>query len=216
MQTLSPPTGPRVNGDRRPAVELPRSRRRRVPLALAAALGAVACALLFALLYRSAGERDLVLVVQRDVPAGRTITAEDLATRQVSTDGGIATVRAAQRSAVLGKAAAVDLVAGGLLSPAQVGEPRDLAEGEAIVALALPDAETPTVADGDTVQLVLTDAGGEDGSGGEVIADARVVEVAPEGGGGLSVSVAVDERRSAEIASAAASDRVRIVRVAGR
>jgi flagella basal body P-ring formation protein FlgA len=216
MQTLSPPTRARVNGDRRSAVELPRSRRRRVPLAVAAALGAVACALLFALLYRSAGERDLVLVVQRDVPAGRTITADDLATRQVSTDGGIATVPAGQRSAVIGQAAAVDLVAGGLLSASQVGPPRDLADGEAIVALALPDGETPTVADGDTVQLVLTDAAGEGGSGGEVIAEARVVEVAVDGGGSLSVSVAVDERRAAEIASAAAADRVRLVRVAGR
>lgn len=216
MQTLPPPNRARLNGARRPAVELPRSRRRRVPLALAAALGAVACALLFALLYRSAGERDLVLVVARDVPAGRTITAEDLAARQVSSDAGIATVPAGQRSAVIGQAAAVDLVAGGLLSAAQVGPPRDLAEGEAIVALALPDAETPTVAAGDTVQLVLTDAVDGAGSKGEVMGEARVVEVAVDGGGALSVSVAVDERRAAEIASAAAADRVRLVRVAGR
>jgi flagella basal body P-ring formation protein FlgA len=166
--------------------------------------------------YRAAGERELVLVVQRDVPAGRTITADDLTTRQVSTDGDIATVPASQRTAVVGQAAAVDLVAGGLLSSGQVGPPRDLADGEAIVALALPDGETPSVADGDTVQLVLTAADAEGGAAGEVIAEARVVEVAPDGGGGLSVSVAVDERRAAEIASAAAADRVRLVRVASR
>lgn len=216
MQTLPPPNRARLNGDRRPSVELPRSRRRRVPLALAAALGAVACALLFALLYRSAGERDLVLVVQRDVPAGRTITAEDLAIREVAADAGIETVPAGRRAAVIGQAAAVDLVADGLLSAAQVGPPRDLAEGEAIVALALPDAETPTIAAGDTVQLVLTDAAAGGGSTGEVLGEARVVEVAVDGGGALSVSVAVDERRAAELASSAAADRVRLVRVAGR
>jgi hypothetical protein len=218
MQT----TRPRLDGDRngsarRTTVSLPPSRRRRVPLAIGAALVAVACALLFALLYRSAGQQELALVMGRDVPAGRVITADDLVTQRLSSEGGIAFFPAASPAAVIGKAAAVDLVAGTLLSPRQVGRPRTLAPGEAVVSLSLPDGETPTVAVGDHVQLVMTAGPGQaaDVGRGEVITDARVVEVAPDGSGKVAVSVAVGDDVAAQVASAAAANRVRLVRVAG-
>jgi SAF domain len=99
-----------------------------------------------------------VLAVARDVPAGHVLEAADLRVVHVSSDGGVSSVSAADEDSLVGRPAAVSLVAGTLLSRAEVGTPPAVDSGEAIVAVALKAGQfAPALATGDHVAVL--DAG---------------------------------------------------------
>jgi hypothetical protein len=194
--------------------------RRRVSLVLVAVLVATGCALVFAVLWTSAGARRAVLAMAVTVPAGQVIQASDVAVVRVSTDPQLAPLPAAQRSRVIGRTATSDLVAGTLLTDAQLGDQSLLAEGEAVVGLALRGARLPTsrLRAGDRVRLVHTwlpeeFPGVAQGGGlGRVVAEGRVFAVEPPDASGIVVvSVRVDERIAPVIAGAAAADRISVM-----
>lgn len=106
------------------------------------------------------GDRTDVLVVARDVPAGKVLTAKDLRSVKVAADSGVIPVES--RDGALGERARVPLVAGTLLSLGMVGRsavfppkgssqvtlavqpaagPSDLARGDRIAVLPGPDGE---------------------------------------------------------------------------
>jgi len=153
----------------------------------------------------------------RDVPAGQVVTPGDVAARKVSFETGVSFVPFEQRGQVIGRPAAVDLIAGAVLSARQIGRPHGLDASEAVVSLSLPDGETPSVSAGDEVQLVRTTAQARtDGTDdGVVVGTARVVEVRRDASGKVAVSVAVDRGVAAEVAGASAANRIRLVRVTG-
>lgn len=216
MQTLTRPReDARGRVPQSGADVLPRSRRRRVPLAIVAALVAVCSALLFTLLYRSADDRKLVLVVAHDVPAGRVVNASDLVVRKVGADAAVSLVPVADRSSVIGKPAAVDLVAGELLSRRQIGAVRGLDPSEVVVSLSLPDGETPSLSPGDEVEVVRAQPGTRNDApdAATVMGVARVVEVRRDANGKVSVSVALPRDLAADVAAASAANHVRLVRV---
>lgn len=188
-------------------------RRRRPAVAVVAALVALGCALLFALLYRSADQRTPVLVVRHDVPAGRVLTADDLAVRGVAVDQDVKTLAASQASSVVGQRATVDLIGGSLLLPKQFGEPAGLDDNAGVIALALPEAATPALAPGDRVRVVDTGRTGADGAV-MVLGDGRVTAVSsPDGSGKVSVSLEVDEAEAPDMVAAGAADHARLIRV---
>ena len=202
------------------------ARRRRLPLTVVAVLVAAGSALVFALLWLNAGDRRAVLAVAGPVAAGQVIEASDIGVVRVSVDPQLAPLPASARAEVIGQTAAVDLVAGTLLTDAQVGGESLLPAGQAVVGLALDGGQVPTprLRTGDRVRVVATtvpqasvqDSTAGDGALGRVIAEGEVFGIEPlvDGAAGVLVSLVVDEDVAPEIAGAAAADRASLVLVA--
>lgn len=128
-----------------------------------------------------------VLAVARDVPVGATITDSDLAVANVTTDRSLKPIPASRRSQIVGQIAQVPLVAGELLTPAQVGVSSGFTPGQMLVAVGLKQGQFPGrgLSAGQKVLIVSTPgtngggtngAGADKGTGGQPIA-ATVAEV---------------------------------------
>ncbi|OHV23991.1 hypothetical protein BBK14_23715 [Parafrankia soli] len=172
------------------------------------------------------GRREL-LVVARDVPAGRVLTVQDLRPVSVGAGAGVDVVAAGAVDAVVGRVAVVPLVAGSLLPPGAVGDAsRVPPAGQAMVGAALKAGQyPPELARGDGVSVILTAASpsGVDpavsapstGSSARSVSGLVVAvqgdEVDPAGAGGVVVSLQVAEGDAETVAEAAAAGRVALV-----
>jgi hypothetical protein len=114
---------------------------RRVLLAVGLVL---ACALAGVVVAQRVDTRVPVLAAAHAISAGQTVTAADVTTVKVAVEAGVATVPAAQLSTVVGRVAAVPLVAGTLLSPAQFGGPVWPGAGEAVIAVPVKPGRLPS------------------------------------------------------------------------
>jgi hypothetical protein len=83
------------------------------------------------------GSREEVLVVSAPLAAGQVITSSDLETVRVSTGSGLQVVPAGDETSVVGSPVAVPLVAGALLTRAEVGSTAPVASGSDVVAVGL-------------------------------------------------------------------------------
>lgn len=194
---------------------VPPERRRRAPLAVVAVLVAAGAALLFALLWTNAGERQPVLAVVSDVSAGEVVEQPDVAVMRVAADPQLRLVPAGEIASVVGQVATSDLPAGSLLTRDQVGPGPALPAGSAVVGVSLTGGQlpTPTLRAGDRVRVVGT--AGPEGLdvASPVAVEGRVfgVERSAELPGTVVVSLEVAEMAAAEVARAAAADRVSLV-----
>jgi hypothetical protein len=199
--------------------------RRRLPLVAVAVLVAVGSALLFAVLWMNAGDRHPMLAVAARVSAGEVIDAADVAVVRVSIDPGLHPLPASAREQVVGRRAAVDLVAGTLLTDAHVGAGSPVAAGRAVVGVALGPGRVPAsrLQAGDHMQVVQTlpFAGDPSASGddlGRVLCDATVIAVASGSdelaAGSTVVTLEVAETDAAAVAGAAAAEQLSLVQVA--
>ena len=212
------------NGTTRAAAPLPApptltsgAQRNRSRVA-AGALILVACTLAAVVVYGRVGDRRAVLAVVRSVDVGETLEASDLRVVHVSADPGLHTIPAAQRSRVVGQPAAVRLVPGSLLAPAEIGGGMVLPEGMALVGAILKPGQFPLgLAPGDTVALVATPASG---AGVVVSADspaepptATVVAVdrAADATGNTAVSLQLPAKAASLVAGAGAAGRLNLV-----
>ena len=84
-----------------------------------------------------------VLAVARDVPVGATITGSDLTVANVTTDRSLKPIPASRRLQIVGQIAQVGLVAGELLTPAQVGGSSGFTPGQMLVAVGLKQGQFP-------------------------------------------------------------------------
>lgn len=133
------------------------SAKRSAPMALVGAAAVVLGAILFLALYTSVDRRQSVLAMVRPVAAGEVITAADLREVRVSSSDGVATMAASQQANVVGKTAAVGLVPGALLAPAQLGTASTLAAGQAVVGVAIKPGQAPaSLRAGSRVEVVDT------------------------------------------------------------
>ena len=101
---------------------------------------------IFAALYLSAGDRSDVLVVARDVDRLEVIDRSDLRVARMSSDPNVTMLSAGRLDEFVGRVAAVDLVAGSLLSDSQV-RPRGqriLEADEAVVGVLLRPGDAPS------------------------------------------------------------------------
>lgn len=206
------------NGHRPP----PPTRSVNVGRAALAVLLIVGLSLAFVQLYSSAGDRRTVLAVARAVAAGDVIGPADVAEVRVSADPGLRPVPAERRAEVLGRAAAVELLPGTLLTAAHVSERPPVAVGLSVVGLSLkPGQFPPGVRPGDRVLLVRSNApaAGSSGGGGllvQVRGEVLAVDTgAGQGAGTAVVSVAVDGSDAPALAVAGAAGQVSMV-VEGR
>lgn len=113
--------------------------------------------------------RTEVLAVARDVQLGDTITAEDLAVANVTSDPNLSPIPASQRSQIVGLVAQVSLSRGELLTDAQIGPASGFAAGEMLVALPMREGQFPSrgLSPGQQVLIVATpgSTGSTSGSG---------------------------------------------------
>jgi hypothetical protein len=202
-----------------PAVVMPAAaRQRRWSTALIALLVTVGSALAFALLWLDAGDREPVLALANTVPAGQVIEAGDLTVVRVSADPQLRLVGSGDRDEVIGQTAAVDLLAGSLLTEGQLGDHSELIDaGEAVVGVTLPRGEVPigTLGVGDRVLVVRTAASIAQEGRASLLTSGRVfaVDELDDASGSVRVSVVVDAEVAPDVASANALDQVRLALV---
>jgi len=175
---------------------------------------------IFASLYLSAGERVDVLAVARDVDRFDIIERDDLRTVRVAADPGVDTVDAGEADSLVGRAAATDLLEGALLAPSQVYEEgaRLIAPDEGAVGVELEPGDAPegALSGGVDVQVVVRPADTvQNGQVQNVTGWVHDVGEADENTGTRVVEVVVPRDRAADVAAAAADDRVALVALGG-
>ncbi len=164
-------TTARTNGQR--AGEQPRQKRtrgvgrhRQLPLVVVGVLLVLGCALAFTDASLHLGSREEVLVVAQPVAAGQIVTGTDLRAARVSTGSGLDVVLSSQEATLVGRRAAVPLVAGSLLTTSEVGSPPPVGSGFDVVAVGLKaGAYPPDLAPGDRVQIVPVTSTSSGGTG---------------------------------------------------
>lgn len=232
MATTAVPTrtnGQRANGQWAPGRARPATRRgpgsgrqRQLPLVVVGVLLVIGCALGFTVASLRLGARQEVLVVARPLAVGQMLTAADVGSVRVSVGAGLQVVPVADESSVLGRQLAVPLVAGALLTRAEVGAPSPVGSGSDVVAVGLkPGGYPPDLAAGDRVQVVpvtpATSSAPNGASAGSPVA-ATVLAVdgsaGSAGSGGPTVfSLQVAATDAGEVAALAAAGQASLIQV---
>lgn len=119
------------------------------------------------------GERSEVLVVARDVPAGKVLSARDLRSVKVAADSGVVPVE--KRGEALGERARYPMAEGTLLSPGMVGRSAAFPpEGRSEVSFGVEKAASPSdLKAGDRVAVLP-------GPDGQAAAGEKPEEEAPQ------------------------------------
>ena len=147
--------GQRASADARPRAARGPGRHRQLPLVVVGVLLVLGCALAFTDASLHLGSREEMLVVAQPVSAGQVLTAGDFRPARVSTGSGLDVVLLGEESSVIGRRAAVPLVAGSLLTASEVGNAPPVGSGSDVVAVGLKaGAYPPDLAPGDRVQVV--------------------------------------------------------------
>lgn len=207
-----------VLGRSRPADVLARNRPRRAGLLAFAALMIVGSALVGAVVFTS-GTQDVV-AVRDPVTAGQPIERDNLITTSVSgVEGAIET---SSVESVIGGHAAVDMVAGQIVTEQMVTDDPAPGRGEAGVGLLLDMSQMPSAGllAGDVVDVIAI-PGGDNAATNEDALDAptilarsaKVQAVTDERSEGTrwAVSLIVDSEDAARVAAYSASGRVAVV-----
>jgi hypothetical protein len=169
------------------------------------------------LVYSSLDDREPVLQLVRDVPAGQQLTGDDVRPIDVDADDTLRAIPAGALSTIVGQYAKVRLVAGSLVvTEALQGAPL-VSSGAAVVAIQVPDGALPIgLRERSPVELVVPVAGDGSTAAAPTIVSGRVVGLptAPATATGtLSLSVEVPAQQAAAVV---ASDDVRVVLVQPR
>jgi hypothetical protein len=197
-------------------------RQRQVPLVVAGVLLVLGCALAFADASLQMGGHEQVLVLSQPLGAGQVLTAGDLRAAQLSAGSGVDVVPVSEEPTVLGRPAAVPLVAGALLTTSELGPAAPVGRGSDVVAVGLkPGAYPPELVPGEHVEVVAV--GSPTGAtapaparAGEVAATLLAVQGAPAASGGPTVfSLQVPGAYAVEVASLAAQGDASLVLVGG-
>jgi hypothetical protein len=212
--------GQQASVDARPRVTRGPGRRRQLPLVVIGVMLVLGCALAFTDASLHLGSREEVLVVDQPVSAGQILTAGDLRGARVSTGSGLDVVLADDESSVIGRRAAVPLVAGSLLTGTEVGNTPPVGSGTDVVAVGLKaGAYPPDLAPGDRVQVVPVTSS-SDGSSATVTSGSPVgaivlaVEPASADSDSPTVfSLQVSTSNAGEVASLAAAGQASLIEV---
>lgn len=178
----------------------------------------VAAGLFVTVVVARVADREPVLAVARTLERGEALTVEDVRVVEVAVGDDVTVVPASQRDTVVGMVAVATLPEGMLLSLEQLVDGDLVPDGWRVVGLALPPGAYPVspLRAGDPVAVVRTaDRSASQSSEGTtvLVADAEVFafEVLSEMGRTAMVSVVVPDEVAAEVASAAADDRIRLL-----
>ena len=144
----------------------PASRRRSPAWIAGGLLLVLLCALAFAVGQTRLGAHQAVLAVARDVPAGQLVSDTDLAVARISVDPDLRPILASARAGVVGRPAAVPLVAGTLLTDAELGTPSALPPGQAVIGVALKPGQFPPGLQAGA-RVLVADAGADSAATGQ-------------------------------------------------
>jgi hypothetical protein len=209
-------------GEARPARTRGPGRHRQLPLVVVGVLLVLGCALAFTDASLHLGSREEVLVLAQPVAAGQVVTSADLRVARVSTGRGLDVVLSGEESTVVGRRAAVTLVAGSLLTASEVGSAPPVGSGLDVVAVGLKaGAYPPELASGDRVEVVPVTSSSSGGptstatsSGTPIGATVLAVDAAPVDSSNPTVfSLQVKRGDADEVASLAAAGQVSLVEV---
>lgn len=194
----------------------PPPKLRRRPVLIAGSVAAICLGALLAVwAYTSTSTAQDVIAVRTTVLRGALITREDLMTAQVGVDPALKPISADDLDSVVGKRAAMDLAAGGLVTQEDLASSVLPAKGMSIVGISLTPAMMPAteLQTGDDVRIVSTPGDQGDVAGGEPVAiTATVVKVRTSGDSGQTVvDVSVPEADAAKLAARAATGKVALV-----
>lgn len=169
-----------------------------------------------ALLYASASSTSSVIAVKRTVYRDQIITAEDLVVISLAAPIGLETVSSERLAEIVGKTAIIDLSAGGILTPAEFGEPV-VPPGSVRLGLRLGAGRLPASAADPGAAVLLVPVGrdgGEPPSGGSVPATIATLPD-EQADGSIVLDVTLSEAEATRIAQLAASGQLSVVRVSG-
>lgn len=189
--------------------------RRPLLWALAIVLIAVG-ALVAGYLVTVVGNTTGVVAVRTDVARGAVIQRDDLVEARINPDPNLSTVPTSQIDSLVGRRAAVDLHAGGLVSPQSITDTVIPASGQALVGVALTRAQLPTQAlkAGDRVQIVFTPRA-QDPAPAKAPAFVPATVVNPPAGiedsPQVVVDVTIDQAAAPNLAAVVATGRVALV-----
>jgi hypothetical protein len=164
------------------------------------------------------GSREEVLVVSEPLAAGQVITSSDLETVRVSTGTGLQVVPAVGEASVVGAPVAVPLVAGSLLTRAEVGSTAPVASGSDVVAVGLKAGQyPPDLAPGDRVRVVPVTSPSSSSltvTGSPVSATVLAVDVASvESDSPTVFSLEVSRGNADEVAALAAANEASLIQL---
>ena len=158
LPTLARGKAPAAAAAAASSVKPPPKMRRRPLLTLFSIALVLLGGLGFAWAYRSAGHGQDILALRTDITRGQAITREDLITVRVGIDPALHPVPADQIATVVGKRAALDMAAGGVVTSAAVAPTVTPAAGRSIIGVRLTPATMPSTTPlraGDPVRLVV-------------------------------------------------------------
>lgn len=166
----------------------PPPRLRRRPALVAGAIAAICIgALLAGWAWTATTNTQEVLVARTTIERGEVIEASDLVRLRLSTDPALNPVPGSQLEQVVGQRAALDIAAGGMLTPSSFTTEVVPRSGQSVVGLALNPAQAPGLGlqHGDRVRVVVTPTQGDAAQAGAPLSnDATVIGVhtSPESG----------------------------------
>jgi len=167
-----------------------------------------------ALLYSNASSAASVITIKQTVYRDQIITTEDLGVISLAVPIGLDTVPAERLAEIVGKTAIIDLPAGGILTPAEFGEPV-VPLGNVRLGLRLDAGRLPSsaVEPGASVLLVPVGRdGGEAPSGGSVPATiATTPRLQTDGSTVVDVTLSAEE--GTRVAQLAAAGQITVLRV---
>jgi hypothetical protein len=200
-----------------PAAPSAVQRHRQVPWIVAGVLLVVGCALAFGVASVRASHGEDVLALARSVPAGRVVQPGDLRVVKVTPTAGLDPVLALSESSTVGRPAAVDLVAGTLLTPADLGT-RSGGSGDVVAVALKAGAYPPSLGPGGRVDVVPVVGGSSSGSApisvqsGSIGAVVLSVDATPAGSSADAVvSLQVNPADADEVAALAAAGQIALV-----
>jgi hypothetical protein len=201
----------------KPAAPSAVQRRRQVPWIVAGVLLVVGCALAFGVASVRASHGEDVLSLARSVPAGRVVQPGDLRVVKVTPTAGLDPVPAVSESSTVGRPAAVALVAGTLLTPADLGTPSG-GNGDVVAVALKPGAYPPSLGPGGRVDVVPVVGGSSSGStpvsgqSGSIGAVVLSVDATPAGSSADAVvTLQVNPADADEVAALAAAGQIALV-----
>lgn len=203
----------RAAADEPPVPSAPAATRRSYPVLAAGLLAALVGALLFSTIASGFDTRHAVLAVARPVAAGDVLTRDDLHTIEVNAPSSAGLVAAGDLNRIVGRAAAVPLVAGSLLASGHLGSARGLESGQAAVGLLLdPGRFPPGLRSGDRVAVVSAPTGPLPTGAAPRLGTGVVEAVAPAPGtSGVTARLRLGADQSDVVAAEGAARRVALV-----
>lgn len=188
--------------------------RRRPAFLIGSAAALLAGALAGAWLWLSATSTVEVMAARTTVARGSTITAADLVAVRIGVDPAVHAIPASQASALVGRRAALDISAGGLVTADAVADQVVPPKGMTIVGLSLGNGLLPTtpLLNGDQVRVIPASSTGEQPAAAPATISATIVAVSRTSDGQSSlIDVLVPAQDAAGLAAQAAAGKVALV-----